>query len=244
MKLIAVGDNVTDCYLDEGIYYPGGNAVNVAVDCKRDGAEKVNYIGVFGNDDRADYIRACMEEEGVTCERSRKVFAPTCQPGVKINEEGDRIFVGGIRDTCQHLFSIRLQREDLEVIKEYDICHTSCYSNLEYELETLSRVCKVSFDFSDEHDDDYMKRVCPFVTYAFFSGSDMSEEEIHALAKKAAGYGTKIIGITRGSKGSVFYDGTEFYTQGICKVDVVDAMGAGDAYACTYAGGFGHPHKA
>lgn len=159
MKLIAVGDNVTDCYLDEGIYYPGGNAVNVAVDCKRDGAEKVNYIGVFGNDDRADYIRACMEEEGVTCERSRKVFAPTCQPGVKINEEGDRIFVGGIRDTCQHLFSIRLQREDLEVIKEYDICHTSCYSNLEYELETLSRVCKVSFDFSDEHDDDYMKRV-------------------------------------------------------------------------------------
>ena len=81
MKLIAVGDNVTDCYLDEGIYYPGGNAVNVAVDCKRDGAEKVNYIGVFGNDDRADYIRACMEEEGVTCERSRKVFAPTCQPG-------------------------------------------------------------------------------------------------------------------------------------------------------------------
>ena len=30
MKLIAVGDNVTDCYLDEGIYYPGGNAVNVA----------------------------------------------------------------------------------------------------------------------------------------------------------------------------------------------------------------------
>ena len=188
MKLIAVGDNVTDCYLDEGIYYPGGNAVNVAVDCKRDGAEKVNYIGVFGNDDRADYIRACMEEEGVTCERSRKVFAPTCQPGVKINEEGDRIFVGGIRDTCQHLFSIRLQREDLEVIKEYDICHTSCYSNLEYELETLSRVCKVSFDFSDEHDDDYMKRVCPFVTYAFFSGSDMSEEEIHALAKKAAGW--------------------------------------------------------
>ena len=120
------------------------------------------------------------------------------------------------------------------MIKEYDICHTSCYSNLEYELETLSRVCKVSFDFSDEHDDDYMKRVCPFVTYAFFSGSDMSEEEIHALAKKAAGYGTKIIGITRGSKGSVFYDGTEFYTQGICKVDVVDAMGAGDAFITAF----------
>ena len=61
MKRIAVGDNVTDCYLYEGIYYPGGNAVNVAVDCKRDGAEKVNYIGVFGNDDRADYITYLMD---------------------------------------------------------------------------------------------------------------------------------------------------------------------------------------
>ena len=39
MKIIAVGDNVTDCYLDQGVYYPGGNAVNVAVHCKRNGVE-------------------------------------------------------------------------------------------------------------------------------------------------------------------------------------------------------------
>ena len=64
MKLIAIGDNVTDCYVDEGVYFPGGNAVNVAANCKKNGAEKVNYIGVFGNDDKADYIRQCLEEEG------------------------------------------------------------------------------------------------------------------------------------------------------------------------------------
>lgn len=271
MKLIAVGDNVTDCYLDEHIYYPGGNAVNVAVNCKRNGAEAVNYIGVFGNDDRADYIRDCLLEEGVTCERSRKVYAPTCQPGVKINEEGDRIFVGGQRDTCQHLFSIKLTREDLELIKTYDICHTSCYSNLEYELEGLSKVCRVSFDFSEKRDEDYLKRVCPWITYAFFSGSDLDEEEIRALIERAAALGTKIVGVTRGSKGSIFYDGKQYYTQGICPVETVDAMGAGDsfiggflthyadhgdmqaalAYAaeraantCTYGGGFGHPHEA
>ena len=57
MKLIAIGDNVTDCYMDEGVYFPGGNAVNVAVNCKKNGAEKVNYIGVFGDDERADYIK-------------------------------------------------------------------------------------------------------------------------------------------------------------------------------------------
>ena len=29
--------------MDEGVYFPGGNAVNVAVNCKRNGAERVNY---------------------------------------------------------------------------------------------------------------------------------------------------------------------------------------------------------
>ena len=56
MKLCAVGDNVCDCYIDEGVYYPGGNSVNVAVNCKRNGCSEVNYIGVFGDDDKADYI--------------------------------------------------------------------------------------------------------------------------------------------------------------------------------------------
>ena len=42
MKLIAVGDNVTDCYVDDNVYYPGGNAVNVVVKTKRDGAEKAS----------------------------------------------------------------------------------------------------------------------------------------------------------------------------------------------------------
>ena len=49
-NMIAVGDNVVDCYLDDHVYYPGGNAVNVAVNCRRDGIEDVAYIGMFGND--------------------------------------------------------------------------------------------------------------------------------------------------------------------------------------------------
>ena len=53
MKIISVGDNVVDCYRDQQIYYPGGNAVNVAVNCKRFGAEKSSYIGIFGDDEPA-----------------------------------------------------------------------------------------------------------------------------------------------------------------------------------------------
>lgn len=268
MKLIAIGDNVTDCYMDEGVYFPGGNAVNVAVNCKKNGAEKVNYIGVFGDDERADYIKQCLTEEGVTYDRSRKVYAHSAQPRVYL-KDGDRVFAAGLRDSCQHLFSIKIVKEDEEIIKEYDICHTSCYSNLEYELPALAELCAVSFDFSDKKDEEYLKRTCPYLTYAFFSGSDMTEEECEALLKHVHAFGTKIVGITRGSKGSMFYDGEKVYHQGIKKVEAIDTMGAGDSFiagfltahgdgktmeealdyaaersalTCTIRGGFGHPH--
>lgn len=268
MKLIAIGDNVTDCYMDEGVYFPGGNAVNVAVNCKKNGAEKVNYLGVFGNDDKAEYIRQCLKEEGVTVDRSRKVYAHTAQPRVYL-KDGDRVFAAGLRDSCQHLFAIKIVKEDMDVIQEYDICHTSCYSNLEYELPLISQICKVSFDFSEKRDQEYLERTCPYLTFAFFSGSDLTEEECEALLKRVHGLGTSVVGVTRGSKGAIFYDGEKICRQGIKKVEVIDTMGAGDSFiagfltaygdgktmeealdyaaersalTCTIRGGFGHPH--
>ena len=174
MKLICIGDNVVDCYLDEGIYYPGGNAVNVAVNAKKDGAAKVGYIGVFGDDEEAESIIADLHAEGVDTTRSRRVYAPTAHPGVKL-VDGDRVFVKGLRDTCQHLFSIRIVDEDMEVIKDYDLIHTSCFSNLEYELEGLSKLLDVSFDYSERMDDEYLERTIRHVKYAFFSASVFSD---------------------------------------------------------------------
>lgn len=268
MKFIAIGDNVTDCYVEEGVYYPGGNAVNVAVNCKRNGVEKVNYIGVFGNDDRADYIKECLDKEGVTYDRSRKVYAHTAQPKVYL-KDGERVFAPGLRDSCQHLFAMKLVKEDMEVIKGYDLCHSSCYSNIEYELPELAKVCQISFDFSNRKEEAYLKRVCPYLTYGFFSGADMSEEQCIDLIKQVHGLGTRVVGVTRGSEGAIFYDGKALYRQGIKKVEAIDTMGAGDSFiagfltaygkgksmtealdyaatrsalTCTILGGFGYPH--
>ena len=127
-----------------------------------------------------------------------------------------------------------MTRADLETAKEYDVCHVSCYSNMENELETLAKAVPVSFDFSDIKSDDYFKKVCPHLTYAFLSGSQLSVTECEALAKQLNSYGTKIVGITRGSQGSVFYDGKSFYHQGIVPVDAVDTMGAGDSFIAAF----------
>ena len=176
-KMIAVGDNVVDCYLDDHVYYPGGNAVNVAVNCRRDGIEDVAYIGMFGNDGKAEHLKWALTQENVHFERSRTMYAPSGSPGVRLID-GDRKFVGGPRNTAQHVARIRLTPEDLDYIEQYGLCHTSCFSSIEYELPEMAKRCQVSFDFSERTDPDYLARVCPYVTYAFFSGSHMTAEEI------------------------------------------------------------------
>ena len=137
-KMIAVGDNVVDCYLDDHVYYPGGNAVNVAVNCRRDGIEDVAYIGMFGNDGKAEHLKWALTQENVHFERSRTMYAPSGSPGVRLID-GDRKFVGGPRNTAQHVARIRLTPEDLDYIEQYGLCHTSCFSSIEYELPEMAK---------------------------------------------------------------------------------------------------------
>lgn len=269
MKIICVGDNVVDCYVDQGVYYPGGNAVNVAVNCKRYGFDESAYVGIFGNDDKAEHIKWALSREGVTYDRSRTMIGESGQPRVNLTPEGDRVFIGGPKNTVQHTVRLRLIQEDLEYISKFDICHTSCYSSLELELPNIKKYCSISFDFSNISDDEYLRNVCPNIDFGFFSGSDLSFDKIKKVIDTCHYLGTRIVGITLGSKGAIFSKDGEIFEQGIFETDVVDTMGAGDSFiagflssyikhedmvkaldfaaksaanACNFHGGFGYPH--
>ncbi|GHT69047.1 fructosamine kinase FrlD [Spirochaetia bacterium] len=270
LKFIALGDNVVDCYLDQKLYYPGGNAVNVAVNCARRGAAQTAYMGVFGNDPEADHIKVCLDKEGVDWSRSRKVYAASGHPSVNLNADGDRIFVGGPKDTAQHIFRIRLTPPDLEYIGRFDLCHTSCYSGIEPELPALAKLCPVSFDFSTINTEEYISRTAPYLQFAFFSGSDLDEKSIDRIISQCHELGCGIVGITLGSRGALFSRQGERFRQPIKPVEkIVDTMGAGDSFiagflleyhkaqnmsgalnfaascaaeTCGFHGGFGYPH--
>ena len=270
MKMIAVGDNVTDCYIHQKVYYPGGNAVNVAVNCKRNGFfDEVAYIGVFGNDENAAHIKWALDQEQVTYDRARTICARSGRPGVSL-VDGDRVFLGGPQDTAQHIVRLRLIQEDMDYISRFDICHTSCYSNLEPELPKLQKLCQISFDFSEYRSPDYLKTVCPFIRFAFFSGAEMGEEEVFAHMNLCHSLGTEVVGVTQGKRGAMFSWNGKRYHQGIKPIEnVIDTMGAGDSFIagflsefikssdmeaaldyaatcaaqiCTFPGGFGYPH--
>lgn len=64
--LLCIGDNVVDLYLDKGVFFPGGNALNVAVLARRFGLADVAYMGIVGNDREGDHVRACMLAESLS----------------------------------------------------------------------------------------------------------------------------------------------------------------------------------
>lgn len=231
MNMLALGDNVVDCYLDQKMYYPGGNAVNVAVGCKRAGFERVEYMGVFGDDREAEHLKWALGQEGIAYDRSRKVYAASGHPQVQLTSHGDRVFVGGPKNTAQHIVRIHLMPEDLQYMKQFDICHTSCYSSIEPELDKMKQCCNLSYDFSNvSQRKDYIAQVCPHVRFAFFSGSDLGSDALKSLIANVHGYGVEIVGITLGSRGALFSKQGVIYNQGIKPVSVLDTMGAGDSF--------------
>ncbi len=242
MRLLAIGDNVVDFYQDQGIIYPGGNALNVAVLAKRYGLTHSSYMGILGSDTSAAHVKHVLEQEQIDTTRIRQAFGPNGEAVVSLNEEGDRIFVRSNKGGVQALLGINLNSDDESYIASHDLLHTSVYSRLEHHLPELSQKIPVSFDFSTRRDSAYLEQVCPYLTYAFFSGSDLSKEQCFELSETALEYGTKVIGITRGSQGALFFDQERAYEQSVIQTEVIDTLGAGDSFIAMFLTQY-HQHQ-
>ena len=72
--------------------YPGGNAVNVAVHARRNGATSA-YLGAVGTDRAGQVVLAALEEEGVDTTLTRQVDGPNAYADVRVID-GNRVFGG------------------------------------------------------------------------------------------------------------------------------------------------------
>jgi len=265
VSVIGVGDNTVDRYLHLGTMFPGGNAVNVAVLARRHGA-KASYIGWFGNDEAGRLLQTALRQEGVDISRCRVVDGPNAQSSVTL-VNGDRVFGPSSPGVTNQ---ICLEEADLDFIRQHDLTHTSIYSYIEPQLAQLRKAApKLSFDFSNHWKLDYVREVAPYVDIAFLSTSDYSRADTVALMRWIASLGPSLVVATRGSEGSLAFDGERIYEQGIVPTQVVDTLGAGDSFAarlivellsgstlehamamaavsaaqtCTYYGAFGYGH--
>ena len=115
----------------------------------------------------------------------------------------------------------------------FDLVHTSNNGFTEDLLPKLKELPPaVSYDFSFRwNEEERVKKVCPFVDFAFLSCSGLTDEETEELCRKLHREGCGIVTATRGSKGAVVYDGRRIYRQLPHYVEPVDTMGAGDSFA-------------
>lgn len=271
-SIVGIGDDVLDCYLDEDLAYPGGNALNVAVYSRLFFDAKAAFVGIVGNDRFANHLLGVLDETGVEHSRVRHAVGPNGMAFVSLADDGDRRFVGSNYGGVQYQLRLRVTPHDLDYLEQYDRVHTSVYSAIDSELPALTeRGVRVSFDFSDDAPGSLIERVAPGVEVGFFSGGALTDVEVDALGAFALDCGIEVAVVTLGSRGARAFTAGESATTGILPVDAVDALGAGDAFitgflaaraegrdvqgclgvasaagalACTYRGAFGYPVEA
>ena len=243
VKVIGVGDCMVDKNLTNGMMYPGGQALNIAVNTKLCGAQSA-FIGAFGDDYIADHMKKTMDEIGLDYSHSHLYHAPNAFARYKVIDN-DRVFqrspngrYNPMQGAIRRMLAYEgFSKEDIEYIKGFDVMHTSNGAFIEeYLPELAAQGIKISYDFSLDHmKEGVMEKVCPSCYFVLLSCSHMTTTEMQEQLIKAHTLGAKICIGTRGSEGSTCYDGDRFYTQAPhWKEHVVDTMGAGDAFISAF----------
>ncbi len=232
-KVIGIGDNVVDKYIHIKTYFPGGNALNFAVYSKMFGIEAA-YMGVFGNDEPGDHIKAVLSEIGI--DYSHSITKDGENGFARVNlVNGDRVFLKGNGGGVSSKYPLELSNKDLDYIKDFDLIHSSCYSSMEPEYYKIKELNKFfSFDFSDKISDDYLKEICPNITFGLLSCSHLSLEETKEKLQKVLNFGSKYALASRGIEGALFFDGNIFFAQKAKLVEPVDTLGAGDSFVTAF----------
>lgn len=236
MRVLGLGDNIIDRFVDRRMDYPGGNAVNMAVFSRRNGAEAA-YLGVFGDDLLGRYLRLTLEAEGVATNHCQVKQGSTGVSRLHV-VDGDRTFLGWNGGGVTVSKPLTLDNELLEYIAAFDLAHSSVYSRMETQLPALSRTgALISFDYSSEvefRSDEYLSATAPYIDLALVSCGSLNLADSKELLLRIAQAGAPLVVGTRGESGSLFFEGTRFFSHPAHlhtdRSSLVDTMGCGDAF--------------
>jgi fructoselysine 6-kinase len=223
-RIVAVGDNVVDCYQSTGQMFPGGSCLNVSIFAHRFGATSA-YIGAVGQDAAGDLIRAALEEEGMITERLRVLPGPTgyCVIG---HRNGDRVFL-----TFDLGVSIFQPNDgDVEFASSFDAVNIGQSSGLDADLKRFSTATRLSYDFSTRREAAHRELIAPLCFLASLSGGDLDRDDAVALLHQTVAAGAQWCLVTRGENGALLGTGKDVFETPAVPVQVVDTLGAGDTF--------------
>lgn len=224
MKRIGcVGDNCVDHYRQTGEDHFGGNPVNVAVYTRRLG-DGISYVGAVGTDGRGAALLDALRGRGVDVSHVHVDEGSTAVTYVE-HINGDRVF-GDYDEGVMAQFA--LTEEDIAFLGGHALVVSGLWGHAEGYLARIRQAGAVTaFDCSDRPEDPAAQTALPCTDIAFFSDDGSDDEALRQRLRQLAALGPRIVVATRGSRGSMAYDGQRFYGQGIVPCRVVDTMGAG-----------------
>ena len=232
MRLLAIGDNCVDFYRELGVSFPGGNALNVAVYSSRIPGIQAGYMGVVGTDERGDFILSQMRENGLSTDHVGRVSGETAVTTISVRD-GDRYFddyLEGVQEGAV------FPREELGYAGGFDMVHYTVWGfGREHIPEMRGKGPLLSCDFSSEIDNPATE-IMPYLDYSFFSGRHLIEGggEPRRVVKALGGKTGGVVVMTLGELGSLAFDGERMYRGKAVPVEVVDTLGAGDAFIASF----------
>lgn len=223
-EVLTVGDNVVDIYPERAVMFPGGNAVNVAVHARRCGIESA-YIGAVGTDRAGHSVRQALLNENVDCARLRVIRGSNAYAVVHV-VEGNRVFGKGEIGVSRFI----LDDADLEMARSAAIVHTGDCSMMETQLPVLAAASqRLSFDFS-EKPAAYLHQYVGYADIAVISRPGLSPHQALKQARRLQELGPQVVAVTIGAAGAVVCDGQQVTRATPPEMDVIDTLGAGDAF--------------
>jgi len=248
--LRAVPDPGRLVLVDEMSLHTGGCAINAATALARLGLP-VEVIGKVGSDAFGDFVLAALAERGIGCRGiKRDMEAGTSATMVMVAPDGERRFVHYIGANAH----LRLEDIDLSMVEAASILHIAgslvmpgMDGQPTAELLRHARQAGVTTFLDTVWDDtgrwmDLLAPCLPYIDYFVpslpegqaLTGLDDPAEIAHALLER----GVKTVGLKMGVDGCLVMTGDEpAHHFPAYQVDVVDATGAGDAFAAGFIAG-------
>ena len=224
--IVAVGDNCIDYYAALDAARPGGNAVNVAVNAVRCGAQAA-YIGVVGDDPHGRLLLDALRKEGVDISHVRVVPGKTAVTQVSL-VNGERV-LGDYDDGVQADF--RLTEDDFTFIARHDLLTAGLWGHVEHDLAAVRALgVPVAFDCATKPDHEIVDIALPSVDVAFFSSDGPPDDALRDRLRAFANRGPRLVVATLGEHGSAAWSDGAVITCPAEPTRVVDTMGAGDSY--------------
>ncbi|MCI6640773.1 MAG: PfkB family carbohydrate kinase [Pygmaiobacter massiliensis] len=235
MKVVAVGDNCVDVYYTSNRFYPTGNAVDFAVNLKKQGQD-VALVSIQGNDVFGLAVRNLLEQYGIEITHYYPGEKQSAAAQMRL-VNGDRVhekFNGNV------LADFTLNEERLAYVQQFDIVYSEKWSRIGRYAPQIKREDNIMIhDFSKRLEDPTNEQVLPYLDYAFFSydGLDDHIREFLRTTQKKTWKGKGTVVAMLGADGSLAFDGTDFTYQPADRVQVVNTVGAGDSYVSGFTKG-------